>query len=490
MKSINKLTIILFLVFLSSCTKDFLDKDPGGKVSEDKINDFVNKGGDPITAQVNGMYSYLISYNTLERESEVHDDFGHMSEMLATDLMTEDMVQTSQGYGYFWNYYQFNARKANNRSTLKPWGFYYRVIENSNVLIKKIPVDTDNETFRSALGQAYALRAWAYFYLCLIYQDGYHGNEDKLAVPIVSEKTTDFSNNPRASLKKVYDFMFSDLETSISLLEGFERDSKVYIDKSVACAIMARVCLNMEDWKNVIKYTNLSLEVSESQLMSRDAYLEGFNDINNVEWMWGADLTPETPAVETGIINFFSHIGNRNYGYASAGGSYKCMDSRLTEAIPESDIRKKCFIKTKLYTGFNVKFGPYGDGYTNAQDYVFMRRAEVILMLAEGLAMDNRSGEAADILFDFVKERDPEYIKSTKTGLELREEIYFQRRIELWGEGFSLNDVKRLRKKINRNYEGTNHVELTNIEPGDSKLYFQIPQNEMDANLAIVQNPN
>ena len=39
-------------------------------------------------------------------------------------------------------------------------------------------------------------------------------------------------------------------------------------------------------------------------------------------------------------------------------------------------------------------------------------------------------------------------------------EVWWQRRVELWGEGFAYYDIKRLDKQVIRSYAGSNHIEL------------------------------
>ena len=74
------------------------------------------------------------------------------------------------------------------------------------------------------------------------------------------------------------------------------------------------------------------------------------------------------------------------------------------------------------------------------------------------------------------------------------DEVYQQRRLELWGEGFSLFDHLRLKKGVERNYEGSNHLSsaLYTIAPDSWYLHFQIPLRELDNSSFISaedQNP-
>lgn len=80
-----------------------------------------------------------------------------------------------------------------------------------------------------------------------------------------------------------------------------------------------------------------------------------------------------------------------------------------------------------------------------------MRVEEMILIKAEATAMAGNLGAGQQILADFVKTyRDPSYTVSAPNATEFQNEVWLQRRIELWGEGFSMSDIMRLGKNIVR----------------------------------------
>ena len=74
----------------------------------------------------------------------------------------------------------------------------------------------------------------------------------------------------------------------------------------------------------------------------------------------------------------------------------------------------------------------------------------MMLIMAEGYAHAGESSLAAQALYPLAHHRDPAYTLSTKTGDELIDEILFQRRVELWGEGFRYFDLKRLNMPLDR----------------------------------------
>jgi len=81
---------------------------------------------------------------------------------------------------------------------------------------------------------------------------------------------------------------------------------------------------------------------------------------------------------------------------------------------------------------------------------------------------------------------------STNTGQALINEILLQRRIELWGEGFRFFDLKRTNSALDRtgaNHSATLTSNLMTVEAGSNQWQWLIPQDELNANPQVVQNP-
>ncbi len=77
-------------------------------------------------------------------------------------------------------------------------------------------------------------------------------------------------------------------------------------------------------------------------------------------------------------------------------------------------------------------------------------------------------------------------------GQALIDEIFFHRRIELWGEGFRFTDLKRTNSTMSR--AGIpNHlpalIQVVTIPAGDIRWEWLFPQDELNANKALLQNP-
>jgi starch-binding outer membrane protein, SusD/RagB family len=121
-----------------------------------------------------------------------------------------------------------------------------------------------------------------------------------------------------------------------------------------------------------------------------------------------------------------------------------------------------------------------------------MRAAEMYLIEAEARARKGENGLAQDALFTLVKARNANAVKSTNTGQALIDEIMFNRRIELWGEGFRFTDLKRTNSPLNRTGIPNHLIAMTQIfevPAGDDRWQFLFPQDEINANPLLVQNP-
>ena len=141
----------------------------------------------------------------------------------------------------------------------------------------------------------------------------------------------------------------------------------------------------------------------------------------------------------------------------------------------------------------NVKFGMFTTGGTvNDEDWPFMRVEEMILTRAEGLAKSGSPAQAKAVLEDFIRTyRDPSY-SADAGGRSLEDEIWFQRRVELWGEGFSNSDTRRLNKPLVRFHSGESgnvpEAFRFNMTADDGWWLMRFTSSEMNTNLAIVDN--
>ena len=98
--------------------------------------------------------------------------------------------------------------------------------------------------------------------------------------------------------------------------------------------------------------------------------------------------------------------------------------------------------------GTQFKFQGLDDGYTSCWP-PYMRAEEMVLTEAEAAYMNGDMSTAKSCIEELLAVRD-ESFELTATGDALLAEIKLQRKIELWGEGFSFFDYKRWNETIDR----------------------------------------
>ena len=540
MKMNNRYFVALLgsaMLLTTSCSD--LDTNPSGStMSDGQLNEVLAQDPSKLKSEVSGMYANMIEYGAITQwygtGQPRHYDFGYASTMMMMDASGQDEPSQVSGYNWYNNPLRFVDRTANSETTYFIWNQCYKNIKVANDVLKSVDLENLSDVAKSYVGQAYAMRAFEYFTLIQIYQFSYKGHEDAAGVPIVTEKTAEAeaNNNPRAAVKDVYKQIMDDLNTAIDYLTD-SRSAKSEINRQVAYGLRARVNLVMQNWSDAAADAKKAAE-GYTPLSKDAAAAPGFNDVSASNWIWGNIVDESNDIVQSGILNFpsmmCSFTGN---GYSP---TYACrmINSKLWKEIPSTDVRKGWWIDENLnspivnpkyvvhkedededgnvvkylavynqtgdevaditepYT--NVKFGAYKNQYgneLNACDIPLMRVEEMILIQAEATAMGGNVEEGKRILENFVRTyRDPSYTCNATTAEGVQDAVWFQRRVELWGEGFSFTDLLRLKKPLDRtgaNYEVSVRFKL----PAESPIFlYLIPEDEENHNEALVGNNN
>ena len=445
-----------------------------------------------------------------------HTDFGFPALMLAMDSRGTDLVGASTGYNWFLSEMAYNDMQSNHVFTAMHWTTMYNQINVANEVIHAYGERSGESLFQFYLGQAYAFRAFNYFYLAQLYQQTYVGNEDALCIPLIHDGNMDIANTegcPRATVREVYEFILSDLDKSLAMLQqtGVARPSKRFVSVEVIYGLRARINMVRGEWQAAAADAQRVIEADVAAPYSLDEVSKPtFNNINHNAWLWGIDTEETDRVVTTGIINWPSHMGSFNTNSYTEVGAWRKISKSLYNAIPATDVRKGWFLNASItsanlneeqtnyvasmsmpaYT--QVKFAPYGalDATCHAQDIPLMRIEEIYLILAEAQAMSGNTAEAVNTLNTFVVTyRDPAYSCTATTAEGIRDAVWMQRRIELWGEGHSYFDLMRLKKGVDRRGAGFQPAYVFNIPAGDAALIYPIPDREMNANPQLIQNP-
>lgn len=508
------LIFALFATVLASCSKDALDTKPTDSVSGDGVMEQTTTA----LMALDGIYRLMFDWGW-PVSGNYHQEVGLMGYALMADLMGEDMVMAQQGNGWFWYDYKYDVKSMYTSKAWRPyglWKYYYTVISNTNYIIAAQETMQGPEADKNnIIGQAYAIRAFCYHNLAVMFARTYVGHQQEKCVPIYTEPTVaGTEGQPRSTVEQVYERAIEDITTAISMLGNVKTRDKSHISLEVAKGIKARIlsytAQSVTEWKEV---ANLAKEAQTgSEICSINNVSNGFNSAKEDFVMWGFYTIQEQTTTNP---QFMAHMDYYWGGYGK--DAPKCCSAWLYNKISDTDVRKKWWNQDHEYELLQEKFLFNANKDANDPNYVnsicdriYMRVEEMCLLEAEALCRAGQDADAQAVLSEFMEERDPNY-SCSKTGTamgalttditgSLLEEIILQRRIELWGEYGRVYDIKRLKQGFVRTAEMGHPTDgitaLSSLKCDNPETFdwvMTIPQSEFDANKnmdpATDQNP-
>lgn len=344
----------------------------------------------------------------------------------------------------------FNT-STDNYKLRDTYQYKYEVINNANNILAYGPLvleegNIDQEAYENIIGQAYFLRAYAYYRLMVI-----HGR-----VPILTQQNVlDLNFNiPKCdSVEELSSFIISDLEEAVDLLPLTNDAGKV--GKGAAWALLTKVYMHRaEDYGDAANLTN-AIAAGENVITNyelADDYLSLFRT--------GNENLPENLFLMMNDMSWINqsilskHRGPRPWGMY---GFQEPLDDLVNE-FDDGDIRKSVTIVSNgdvvNMGGEMVEHTPElsntGHSYFKYMDWInpgtfnhglnipFLRAAEIYLLVAEAKIRLNGAG-AGDAEINMVRER---------TGLgpvdnaDINDLIH-ETRVELAGENVRYQNLLR-----------------------------------------------
>jgi len=412
----NKLCILLMGVLLLSSCSDFLDQKYHGKVFPGTYP----ASTDNLESMVTSLYGMT---------NALYFKTGSLVACMAGD----DVTTLSGGNkAAFLEFDLFNAQD-NNAQLYSPWNFSYAVIKQSNDIINTIDNVTTGVSAEQmkaikdrALGQAYFMRALAYFNLVRTFG----------RVPLVTKVEVDYTTS-KAEFKDIYALIISDLSNAENLLPMVYsgaanlsnlESSTAYarVTSGAAKALMASVYLTMAGYplKDESNYAKAAAKAKEI-IDNESAY--GYTLLPMTQlWKWqnGWKNTANAEGVFTCFFNTSSDwIGEGTNGNMLAPGMTPSEATGWNDAFAELDFynefpagpRKDATFLTEVvktngtviipWTQFESKHPHYkkymemeGFDPKNMDNYIdwwssrtipVIRYSEVLLVYAEAQAMAN-----------------------------------------------------------------------------------------------------
>ena len=466
-----------------------------------------------MPAQLNAMDDDYVDNNNW------HAVFGYPAMMIIRDMMCNDMGFPTSDYAH--HFYYFGADKYLGGQYIYAayiWEYYYKLIQTANAVIGVVNPESATKEQLGFLGAAYAFRAMAYLDLARMYEflpnemtksvNADNNDVTGLTVPIVKPGMTEQEarNNPRAKKEDMVEFIKGDLELAKQYIPNItDRISRTLPNLACVYGLEARFDMWIEDYSAAAAAAENAIAESGMTPLSEAVALDKASGMNTPsQFMWCCNLVKEDAAVQSGIVNFVSWMSNQtSFGYTgTATGQYMICDKKFYNRISPTDWRIKWWQapegsdlrnqKAKNHIEYliasaaedmpelaSLKFRP---GQGNTEDYnvgcavavPLMRVEEMYFIKAEAEAHTDAAKGIATLTDFMVQYRDPNFAKKVSTVEAAIDEIIFQKRVELWGEGQLFFDYKRLNMSVNRGYEGTPFFNLLRLNSNGRPAWMNL----------------
>lgn len=475
----HKIIAILIAVGMLSSCKKFLELSPEYQISTET---FYTKKEDFENALV-GAYSNLrglYTSGTSLYPTELATDNAEIS----WSSPTTDEMQFDQ-----------NAITPANLQVRNIWNIcLYTVAQCNNILSRIDAVDFDAPSKDRMKGEAKFLRAYSYFYLLRLF-----GN-----VPLTDKEfkspeeilAADLTLQPAA---KVYEIIISDLASAETLLLPAVNADKTRASRSTVKALLGKVYLTQHDYAKAAPKLKEVIDANQYSLVSsyRTLFTNGNNNlaesIFEVEYVSGKSLGNNFSALFTPAITSMAIFPNNLQG---SGRIVPTLD--LLRAYEAGDARRGFSVNDsvllisgqKSYARYGLKFVDFRavDLADGTVTYTVLRYADVLLMYAEALNELNSTASSLGYI-NMIRARAGLAALSSLDQAATRLALERERRVEFLYEGqrwFDLVRTGRARAVLNAHYASQN----LNFSVEEYELILPIPQNEIDLNPSVKQNPN
>ncbi|ANH83257.1 glycan metabolism protein [Niabella ginsenosidivorans] len=509
--------VCLAAVIFSSCKKEFLTLYPEGNLNEGV---FYKSDADFQQAIV-GAYTPL---------RDIANDAFWMDEM-RSDNATYDYYEKDRGSAARENISTF-LDDATNGETLLRYRSCYTGINRVNAILDHLSVNTTmSDSLKNLItGEAKALRG--HFYFDLVRNFG--------GVPLHLHETTNYDEGflARSTAEEVYNQMISDLKDARNLLPppSFADVQTGRINKGVVTTELAAVYMQRKDYAGAVP---LLQEVTKMGYALLPVFRNIFDPSNkgagkNRELIFDVQYQSGTTGQSSAFIyRFIPNMPSTklllgvDFNVSGYGGwdvptddlmsVFEAGDSRLDASIGVVEGHmgdNQDFVADTLVSIVNYKpkagvivkyfnkkyyYPPYPDLNQNTdQNWPLYRYGDVLLMLADCLNETGASGQALTYL-NQIRQRafgNAGHAVTTTDQTQLRAAIALERRRELAFENKRWQDLIRTGQaipvmtaygaKAKQKYP---YMLPQSFTVTQNRLLYPIPQNEMNLNKKLVQNP-
>ena len=468
----KQLVILTFVALILSSCNGFLEREPISDLAEEN---FFKTGADAESA-------LIAAYDALQSEYYIFDRFTN------GDVIADNCYAGGDNPNNF-QLDEFTVTTL-NVNVERDWSYLYEAISRANAVLDNVSdiesPDFSEERKKQVIGEASFLRGYHYFQLTNLW------GEVPLILNLVNSTDPDVVFQAKASREEIYEAIISDFILARDNLPASFSQQSQRATKGAALAMLAKAYAHQPspDWDKVKKYATELIDSQSYQLLDEFDDLWAPNNENTSESIfevqfiggtneanWGPQLWLPTSLTNDSWRKFNTPSKDLIAAFENENDLVRLQASILFEGgLAWSD---------PDYPSGVIPF-PFkqrlANGWSSPNNYILLRLADIILLLAEAENELDNITESQNAL-NLIRTRVdlPNTTAASKDLLRLA--INKERRLELAFEGHRWFDLKRSGTALstmialNRNYE---------IAPYE--LDWPIPQSELDRNPNLTQN--
>ena len=483
MNKLKYIGLIALGALALGCGNDFLDISPKGNLGE---HEAIENQQD-MQYGLNGAYLKLSYYEG--------------TSLWDGDAKGDDMMcgpsQSTMGYAYFYD------RTASNAPTGRWKGLYYSCAHINAVLEKAKNVQKVDDNYERILAELRFIRVILHWDAELRYgplptalkAPGTRIKPDALGVMIADFLPEDVrATFYRDKVTEVWDFMISEMETLVKDLSKTPTDG--YLNYWAGQLFLSRLYLYTEQWEKALACVKDVIDNSPFRLYERNEYVEAWAKAFTKEAIFEI---PTTTSSNMGWNSLAYHSDPD--GYASVVATADFVE--LMKKDP-TDVRFDLFVKRNVdhrdWYYAQLKY-PGRDGNIWLNNPKVFRLSEAYLIAAEAALRSGDPDLGGKYLSDLREKRSLQEPRKYDGGNITLDDVLYERRVELWGEGHrawdlfrNLRPVVRFRTVEEKEAKGhwcNNDAGL--IEYDDYRVIWPMSQAEMGlltpADRLTQQNP-
>lgn len=444
--------VLLFVFFLSSCEKGFLDEKPDHSLV--------------VPSTLSDMQALLDNVAIM--------NYGAGLPILASDDYTvsrstlNSFSTAAERNAYVW------AADIYEGGVSEDWNALYQQIFYANVVmdgLRKIEVSSAQQSeWNRMMGSALFFRGFALYQLVEEFAAPYDASAAATLPGVPVKLSSDVNERPgRGTVALVYQSIQRDLTEALNLLP-VRQSVATRPGRHAVWALLARIGLTMQNYEEAKKFADSCISFSPA--------LIDFNTLSTSSTRPIALDNAET------IFNYYM------IDYSFAASASISISPEIQASYNDNDLRKLIYFRSRGNNVFNFK----GNYTGNRLLFTGLATDEIYLIRAECRTRVNDIAGAMDDLNALMKMRWNNKVPfpsfSAGNSEEALQKILTERRKELITRGTRWSDLRRLNQDsrfaviLSRSLDNV----TSDLPPGDNRYTFPIPQNEINGS-GIEQNP-